>query len=254
MKLGAQFFTLRDFCKTPDELAESLKKVADIGYTSVQISGTCAYEPEWLAAELKKNGLTCDLTHVPLSSFTDDPAKTAADHKIFGCKYIGLGMGPNGISTDPDLDKMVEIVKGAAPAFKQAGSLFMYHNHAGEFAKCSNGNYRLWELACRTEPEELGFTLDSFWVQHGGADLIETYKLFKGRMPCVHFKDYTMANINEVRMAPVGRGNLNFEKLVAVCEDGGTEFIFVEQDNCYGEDPFKCLAESYAYLRSLGLN
>ena len=58
MKIGAQLFTLRDFCKTLDGFSETLKKVADIGYTTVQVSGTCAYEPEWLAEELKKNSLT----------------------------------------------------------------------------------------------------------------------------------------------------------------------------------------------------
>ena len=38
MEIGAQFFTLRDFCKDLDSFAESLKKVADIGYKNVQIS------------------------------------------------------------------------------------------------------------------------------------------------------------------------------------------------------------------------
>ena len=31
MKIGAQFYTLREFCKTPEDLALSLRKVADIG-------------------------------------------------------------------------------------------------------------------------------------------------------------------------------------------------------------------------------
>ena len=60
MKIGAQFYTIRDFCKTLDDFSESLKKVADIGYKTVQISGTCAYTPEWLKAELLKNGLECE--------------------------------------------------------------------------------------------------------------------------------------------------------------------------------------------------
>lgn len=47
MKIGAQFFTLRDFCKTKEDFSESLKKVADMGYSTVQISGTCEYEPEY---------------------------------------------------------------------------------------------------------------------------------------------------------------------------------------------------------------
>ena len=43
MKLGAQLYTVRDFTKTTDDFAETLKKVADIGYRTVQVSGTCAF-------------------------------------------------------------------------------------------------------------------------------------------------------------------------------------------------------------------
>ena len=42
MQIGAQLFTLRDHCKTLDELDDSLKKVADMGITTVQLSGVCA--------------------------------------------------------------------------------------------------------------------------------------------------------------------------------------------------------------------
>ena len=52
MEIGAQCYTIRDFCQTLDGLAESLKKVADIGYRTVQLSGTCAFEPQWLAKRL----------------------------------------------------------------------------------------------------------------------------------------------------------------------------------------------------------
>ena len=254
MKIGAQLYTLRNFCKTTEDFAETLKKVADMGYTTVQVSGTCAYEPEWLKAELVKNGLTCNLTHVPLTKFTDDPAQTALDHKVFGCKYIGLGGGPNMLAFDEDVDTMVDIVKKAAPAFKKEGVLFMYHNHDGEFTKGSSGKFHLLELAERTSADELGFTLDTYWVQHGGASVADIFETLSGRIPCVHFKDYAIVPKREVRMAPVGRGNINFEKIASICEKGGTEYIFVEQDDCYGEDPFACLKESYDYLKSIGLN
>jgi len=56
MKLGAQLYTVRAFTKDLDSFAETLKKVADMGYTSVQVSGTCEFNPAWLADELKKNG------------------------------------------------------------------------------------------------------------------------------------------------------------------------------------------------------
>ena len=57
MQIGAQFYTIRDFTKDLDGLSESLKKVADIGYKTVQISGTCDFDAEWMKEELSKNGL-----------------------------------------------------------------------------------------------------------------------------------------------------------------------------------------------------
>ncbi len=37
MILGAQIYTLRDYCKDLQGLDESMKKVADIGFKSIQI-------------------------------------------------------------------------------------------------------------------------------------------------------------------------------------------------------------------------
>ena len=34
MRTGAQFYTIKDYCKTLDGLSESLARVADIGYTT----------------------------------------------------------------------------------------------------------------------------------------------------------------------------------------------------------------------------
>ena len=91
MLIGAQLFTVRDACKTLDDFAETLKKVADIGYTTVQVSGTCPFEPDWLAAELKKNGLKCVITHTPPAKLLTDPVQVAKDHDVFDCQYVGLG-------------------------------------------------------------------------------------------------------------------------------------------------------------------
>lgn len=251
MKAGAQFYTLRDFCKTPEDLAESLKRVADIGYTTVQISGTCAYEPDWLAEQLKADGLTCDLTHNPWDAIVENPQQVADNHTVFGCDYIGIG-GRNGLRTEEDVAEVAALAKRIAPVFNASGKLFMYHNHYSEFFKNEKGVTRLAELASLTKPNELGFTLDTYWVQYGGADIADYCELLAGRLPCVHFKDYMIVD-KEVRMAPVGRGNINFEKLASILEKGGTKYVYVEQDKTYDEDPFDCLKESYLALRAIGL-
>ena len=50
----------------------------------------------------------------------------------------------------------------------------------------------------------------------------------------------------------VGEGNINFERVFEKAEAGGTKYMLVEQDDCYGEDPFDCLRRSYLYLRANG--
>ena len=90
MRIGAQLFTLREYCKTLEGFALTLKKVADMGYEIVQISGTCAYEPQWLRDQLKAHGLQCVLTHIPADRLMNEPEQVAQDHDLFGCQYVGL--------------------------------------------------------------------------------------------------------------------------------------------------------------------
>ena len=53
-------------------------------------------------------------------------------------------------------------------------------------------------------------------------------------------------------MAVIGEGNLNFERIFQMAEKAGTKYMLVEQDNCYGENPFECLKRSYHNLKTLG--
>ena len=56
-------------------------------------------------------------------------------------------------------------------------------------------------------------------------------------------------------MAWVGGGNtMDFEAICNAFIEAGSKYAYVEQDDCYGEDPLVCLKRSYDYLRSLGLH
>ena len=244
MEIGAQFYTIRYFCKNTDDFAESLKKVADIGYKNVQISGTCELDPEWLKNELNKNGLKCVLTHTPSDKLLADPADVARDHDIFGCKYVGLGW------FDFNESSCYNFIKEYGPvarALKNHGRYFMYHNHDQEFKK-ENGKLIIERLAEITAPDEMGFTLDTFWVQAGGGDPAQWLERLSGRVPCIHLKDYAYGR----KMAVIGEGNINFDRVFEKAESAGTEYMLVEQDDCNGEDPFDCLKRSFEYLKSRG--
>ena len=201
MEIGAQFYTVRELCKDINGFADTLKRVADIGYKNVQISGTCEFDPEWLKAELAKNGLKCVLTHTPADKLKADPAGVARDHQ----------------------------------------------NHDQEFKK-ENGKLIIERLAEITAPDEMGFTLDTFWVQAGGGDPAQWLEKLSGRVPCIHLKDYAYGR----KMAVIGEGNINFDRVFEKAESAGTEYMLVEQDDCNGENPLDCLKRSFEYLKSRG--
>ena len=248
MKIGAQLFTVREFCKTLDDFAETLKKVADIGYRTVQVSGTCPFEGAWLKEQLDKNGLQCVLTHTPVPRLTDELDQVIADHTTFGCERIGLGWW----AFDPEFhgmsyERFMELFPPMMKKMKAGGKYFMYHNHDQEFKKL-DGKLVIERLMEEIPAEDMGFTLDTFWVQAGGGDPAQWLEKLSGRIPCIHLKDYAYGR----KMAVVGEGNINFDRVFEKAEAGGTQYMLVEQDDCNGESPFDCLKRSYDYLVAQG--
>ena len=248
MELGAQLYTVRAYTQTLEDFSAALRKVADIGYRTVQVSGTCAYEADWLRDRLRETGLRCVITHVDPGTLPDNPAAAADAHGVFDCRYIGIGSMPGGTDC---YDTFVGQFKPAARAIAGKGCLLMYHNHNFEFVKVDRRNY-LERLAEDFTPEEMGFTLDTYWVQAAGGDPAQWLRRLSGRVPCVHCKDMVYRD-GGVRFAPVGGGNMNFDAILDACRDAGTEYLLVEQDVCYGEDPFVCLKRSYEFLTARGL-
>ena len=250
---GAQLYTVRAHCQTTEDLAETLKKVADIGYTSVQLSGVCAYDPDWMREQLSANGLVCAVTHYNADKIRTEPEKTVADHKIFGCDFVGIGCMPGGLKNPSDYDNFVAGFRDAAHRIALAGGYFMYHNHNMEFMKAADGRLYIEKLAEAFPPGEMGFTLDTYWVQYGGGDPAEWIEKLSGRVPCIHLKDMACVD-RQPRMAVVGEGNINFDRVLEKAETAGTKYLLVEQDDCYGEDPFDCLKRSYQNLKAMGID
>ncbi|MBR6426597.1 MAG: sugar phosphate isomerase/epimerase [Clostridia bacterium] len=248
IETGAQLYTVRDFCRTKDEFAETLKKVADIGYETVQVSGTCEYEAEWLRDRLAENGLRCVLTHFSEERIANQPLETAKFHAVFGCSHVGLGSWKFDEAKGLDaIREFSDIFRPAAKTLAENGMRFMYHNHNREFRKIDGVNI-LSLLAEAFYPDEMGFTFDTYWAQYAGADPAYWIDQLSGRVPCLHLKDCGY----DRTMEPLGVGNINFDRVFEAAERAGTRYMLVEQDDCNGIDPFECLKTSYDYLKACG--
>ncbi len=246
MQIGMQMFTLRDFIQTEKDLEYTLARMAEIGYQVVQISGISEYDPKKLRAICDSNGLKIALTHTPAAKIINETEQVIETHNILGCDYIGLGAMDGKYRHQGFVQRFIEEYKEPARKIKEAGKLFMYHNHAFEFEKYE-GKTIMEMLAEGFAEDEMGFTLDTYWVQEGGADIYLWLDKLKNRIPCIHLKDMGVVDAKK-SMMPVYEGNINFDGILAKLNEINTvKYALVEQDDCR-TSPFDCAKVSFDNL------
>lgn len=250
MQIGAQLYTVHKHTTTLEDLSATLKKVADIGYKAVQVSGTCAYEPEWLRDELEKNGLKCVITHINPDRIVSETEKVVAEHRVFGCDRIGIGGMP--VDMRGSLEGYIAFREKFLPAalkMRDLGAKLMYHNHSFEFKKLDGKN--VIERIFEDFPEDsIDFTLDLGWAAFANEDVLALIEKLKGRLSCIHLKDYADkpegAEMKEsAYLRPIYEGKLPYDDYIKALAKAGCEYALVEQDWDFGEDPFDCLRRSY---------
>jgi len=253
VKIAAQLYNCRDYAKTPQEIEATLRKVKSLGFDVIQISGLGPCDPELLTGLVQELGLEVCLTHMPWHQLadTEELRKVIRDHKNMNCPHIGLGARPGDLfaNTYEGWTGFIKQVNEITARIKAEGLNFSYHNHDFEFEKW-NGVTAMDRLI--EEVPDMLFTLDTFWVQAGGANPLTYIKKLEGRMPVIHFKDFRI--VNRVRQfAEIGLGNLEWNEIIPLCESIGIEYAAIEQDNDWLVDPFDSLVISRNFLLEKGL-
>ena len=253
-RIGAQYYTIREHTKTIEEFDASCKKIAEIGYKLVQISGTSLAAAD-MRPILDKYGLQCVTTHKGFADFLNDIEGVIEYNKILGCDLCGVGMMPTEYFAEEDLvSKFIEECNQICARLKEEGMYFGYHNHSYEFINF-NGKLIYDRLVEETDPEVFNFIVDTYWVQLAGKNPAEHIRKLGKRAMAVHYKDIGVepkAWINP-NMKHIGGGNLDWDEIIEACEESGCRWAIVEQDlNHIDGDPFKALALSYEYLTNKG--
>lgn len=262
MRKGAQIYTVRDFIKTPEGYEQSLRKIREIGYDSVQTFGWKMPDAEHKAF-LKDLGLTCESVGGDFEEMLRNPEaikKAIETAHFYETDLVGIGTLP--IPLRDSREGFLEYAKGInkiGAELKKEGVHLLYHPHALEFYSLGGGENGFDLLFDETDPEAFWYCLDTHWLQSGGKNPVKYIKKAKGRLPLVHFKDYKIIGgaepIEQVCKAfgQVGEGNLDWPAIIEACRETEARACIVEQDNCYGLDPFDCLQTSYRNMVKFGL-
>ncbi len=255
MKIGAQMYTVNKHVNTLEGIDASFKKVKEIGYDIVQLSGMCEFDPNWMKDELAKYDLKAVITHIAPQKMMEDVDKVIADHKIFGCTHIGMGGMPVDMRGSIEgYEKYRDTFVPIAKRMQEQGATLMYHNHWFEFDDIYGKN--LLERMAEDFPEgSIGFTLDCGWAAYAGQDVVELIGKLSGKLSCIHLKDFADkpedgSITTQAYLRPIFEGKLDYDAYLKALEAAGTEYAIVEQDWCYGEDEFECLRRSFVNVTS----
>jgi sugar phosphate isomerase/epimerase len=259
VQIAAQLYTLRDFLKTPADIAAAMPRVRKAGYATAQISGVGPIDPAELRRIMLDAGVEPIGAHVGVDQFRNDLAGTIATCRQWGIGYVAIPwLDCSKLTTVADWKVLAKEFNAFGKACASEGIVLQYHNHMFEFEKFGVKNGRggmtfLEMLFKYTNPKYLQAELDLGWVARGNENLVAWIGRMKGRLDQVHLKDWGV-KANQPVWRAVGEGGIDWPPVLKACKAAGTTCFIVEQDACpITNDPFLSLAVSRQNLKKMGL-
>lgn len=254
-ELGLQIYTVRKYTATPEDMAEAMKQIREIGYTSVQTAGAPATidAAKQYKASADAAGLSICGTHISWQLLLDDIDTAIEIHKILGTDNVGIGgMPTEARESKENLFAFIKQANSIARRLAKEGMKFTYHNHSFEFKKYDGKT--IMDILIDEFDSNISFVLDTYWVQHGGYDVRKLMERLAGRIDILHLKDMGACGgekFNVPYITEIGNGNINFEDIIPLGERIGVKHFVVEQDlNFTTGDAMESIKTSYEYLKA----
>lgn len=253
MKLGLNLYSIKTLIQTEEDFLKTALTLKEMGYEVLQFSGA-PFNAEMIKRVSEQSAMPVVLTHVSDDRIINDTDKLMEEHALFGCKNIGLGaLSIETMNNEDEFKKKIEELNKAGEVMKKNGFNFYYHNHHTEMVRLSSGETKLYYML--NNMPYINFTLDTYWLQYGGLNPVKVFNDFKGRIECVHLKDYRITfseGVFKPEFAPCGSGTLDLKALIKAGLDGGTKYFLVEQDDAIKyENPLNEVEKSINYLKEI---
>ena len=193
--IGIQLYSVRDGMEFDFE--GTLKKISELGYTSVEFAGFFGHTAEQVNEILSKYNLTVSGTHSPFDDLVNNYEETVAFHKAIGNKYYII---PGyDLWSQEKLDRFVELANPIYDRLQKDGITLAFHNHYHEFDVLESGEMAYEQLIYRTK---LKLEVDTYWAFVGMKNPIGLLERVKDRIIFTHIKD----GMGDTNGKPLGMG------------------------------------------------
>ncbi|MDN5797969.1 MAG: sugar phosphate isomerase/epimerase [Intrasporangium sp.] len=260
---------------------ETLRRLTEVGFRAVEVSQIPMSPDNVAEMRRARDELGVDFgalsaaiqtpVGAPNDSLTTDFDKVVGDARTLGADMVRIGMMPfEAMASYDELLRFCRQADDTAVRLAEVGIGLYYHNHHIEFAK--HGGELILDII-REKAPNLRLEIDVHWVQRGGRDPVRTLQKYAGLVDLVHLKDYRIGPLDPaafealragdvvgfmtaftgvVQFAEVGEGTLDWPEIIDTAIASGAKYLFIEQDEQYGRDPFDCLVTSRENLVAAG--
>jgi sugar phosphate isomerase/epimerase len=248
---GLQLYTLRDVL--PNDPKGVLQQVASFGYKQIESYEHNKLGMFWGMKNTEFKQLMDDLGMKIVSShcnINENFERKAAEAAEIGMKYLICPyLGPQ---------KKIDDFKKAAETFNQRGETcrkngikFAYHNHDYSFVPLE-GQYPQDVMMQNTDKNLVDFEMDIYWVVTPGQDPIAWIDKYPGRFKLSHIKDRKKGAASTERDVSVelGKGSIDFKKILQEAGRKGMEYYIVEQEAYEGTTPLAAAKMDADYLKN----
>ncbi len=228
-RLSLQLYSARNF----PPLDEQLATLAGLGFQKVEPYGGLLDKAGDLEDGLRRHGLSAPSSHVGMSSLTSDLARTLAAAKALGTDLLIVpAISPDERPTDSDGWRgFGRQLAGLQASLGAEGIRLAWHNHDFEFAKTADGLFPL-DLIFEGAPNLL-WQADIGWIERAGQDSVEWINRYSDRIVAFHIKDMAPSgqNADEDGWADVGKGTIDWARLLPIMQATKAELYVLEHDN-----------------------
>ena len=259
-KISIQLWTFAEYIGFGTDAAtiarteEVLSRLSEMGYRNVEPFTLSGLTAKQYRALLDKYGLKASARHVDVGT-PENPAdieQILADNRTLGLKYFGSGstpIFPPIYTTEAQWVAYAEYLNELGARARQQGQTLMVHNHDIEFETVFGDQTVFDILMANTDPRNVVFQLDLYWVTNGGGDPVEVLERYGNRIQLFHVKDMA-AGPFPGPIEIVGEGVIDFPEIFAASK-GQIRYYVVEHDPRFGDptfDPFEAAQKGFTYL------
>jgi sugar phosphate isomerase/epimerase len=213
MDIGIQLYSVRDI--TEKGLKDALRKIAEIGYKSVEFAGFFGNSAEDVKSWLEEFGLRASGTHTQAAELLNNFDATVEYHKKLGVTDIIIPFCD--LSTKEKIDELVSAFATLAPKLAAEGITLHYHNHDFEFVPNKDG---LIPYDYITETP-VSLEIDTYWAYAAEQDPLALLDKYHDRMKFYHIKDGLGGFRKGENGRPLGKGTAPVAAVYAKAKEYG---------------------------------